>query len=281
MKCSLILWSLILVCFFAAPVAAIPFDHAEHQELVELEVTCVNCHKEDAKAIVPSKEVCLECHEEEFYAEITFPSGTKTHGPTWALNHRAVAKSGVIDCSICHEQEFCLDCHKAGSVNEMGEFGNNLTNVHRSEFHVTHPIAARTDPQLCDSCHERDFCVECHDRFAPEDLAIQSHRKGWSMLTVSEASHAVFADRLGINPGVCNPCHPNSVLPAHEWSNAHAREARKNLATCQACHPEGDVCLTCHSAKSGLGINPHPRDWDNMKDRLRNASDNRTCRKCH
>jgi hypothetical protein len=71
------------------------------------------------------------------------------------------------------------------------------------------------------------------------------------------------------------------VLPTHEWYPNHAREARKNLATCQACHPEGDVCLTCHSARTGLRVNPHPRDWDDIKDRLRDASDNRTCRKCH
>ena len=50
---------------------------------------------------------------------------------------------------------------------------------------------------------------------------------------------------------------------------------------CQACHPEGDVCLTCHSARTGLRFNPHPKDWDDMKDRIRDASDGRTCRKCH
>jgi len=281
MKRSLILWSSILIWLLAAPVLAEQFNHVEHQDYIDEKPTCEVCHKEDAREIVPAKEVCLECHEEDFYSEITFP-GTKTHGPTWALNHRPFAKSGVIDCASCHEQEFCLECHKAGSADEMGEFGNSLTNVHRSEFQVTHPIAARTDPQLCSSCHERDFCVECHESFAPEDLAIKSHRKGWSMIEVTAAPHEAFKNQLASNPGVCKVCHPNNeVVQSHEWQTDHAREARKNLATCQACHPEGDVCLTCHSAKAGLGINPHPKDWGDMKDRLRNASDNRTCRKCH
>ena len=279
MKRSLILWSSMLVCFLAAPVPAVQFNHGEHQEYIDVKPTCASCHRQDAKMIVPAKDVCLECHDDEFFAEVTFP-GTSTHGPTWALNHRAPAKSSAIDCAACHEQDFCLDCHKAGSADEMGEFGNNLVNVHRSEFHVTHPIAARTDPQLCSSCHERDFCVDCHARFAPEDLAIQSHRKGWSENTLGGA-HAFFTESQCQGTPDQPGCHFDSVLPAHEWSNAHAREARKNLATCQACHPDGDVCLTCHSARTGLGINPHPKDWGDMKGRLRDASDNKTCRKCH
>lgn len=273
MKSSMILWTTVLVCFLVGPAMAVQFNHDEHQTYLEEGQTCTVCHIPDAGMIVPAKADCLECHEEDFYAGVTFP-GTSTHGPVWAMNHRGPAKSGVIDCSACHEQKYCLDCHKAGSADEMGEIGNNMINVHRSEFSVTHPIAARTDQQLCSSCHEKKFCNDCHDRFAPEDLAILSHRKGWSEGTLGglHASYSVLQ---------CQGCHTDSVLPVHEWSNSHAREARKNLATCQACHPEGDVCLTCHSAKTGLGINPHPKDWGDMKDRLQDAGDNRTCRKCH
>ncbi len=274
MKTSLILWTTVLVCFFAGPALAIEFNHDEHQAYLEEGQTCTACHKPDSRMIVPAKENCLECHEEDFYAGVSF-SGTSTHGPVWSMNHRAPAKSGAIDCSACHEQEDCMECHKAGFADEMGEFGNNMINVHRSEFMVSHPIPARTDPQLCSSCHENKFCTDCHARFAPEDLAIQSHRKGWSMIEISGTSHEAFTDNM------CQVCHPNSVLPAHEWSSSHSREARKNLATCQSCHPEGDTCLTCHSAKTGLRVNPHPRDWGDMKDRLQNASDNRTCKRCH
>jgi len=274
MKRSLILWTTVLVSFLVGPALAVQFSHDEHQEYIEDKPTCGVCHKQDARMIVPDRKDCLECHEEDFYATVEF-AGTKSHGPVWSLDHRAPVKAKTMDCSACHEQEYCLECHKAGFADEMGEFGNNMINVHRSEFDVSHPIAARTNPQLCSSCHENKFCYDCHDRFAPEDLAIQSHRKGWSMISVSGTEHATFTEDM------CQVCHPNSVLPAHEWSSTHAREARKNLATCQACHPEGDVCLTCHSAKTGLGVNPHPKDWDDMKNRLRDASDNKTCRKCH
>ena len=253
---------------------AVQFDHEEHLTCLEEDQTCAACHKADAKVIVPAKADCLECHEEDFYGDVSF-SGTKTHGPVWSMNHRPAAKGNSYDCSACHQQSYCMDCHKAGFADEMGELGNNMINVHRSEFMVSHPIPARTDPQLCSSCHENKFCSECHANFAPEDLAVQSHRKGWSGRNAGDVQHSLFT------PDMCETCHPNSVLPSHEWSNVHSREARKNLATCQSCHPEGDICLTCHSARTGLRINPHPNDWGDMKSRLKSASDGKTCRKCH
>ena len=120
---------------------------------------------------------------------------------------------------------------------------------------------------------ENTFCTDCHDDFNQADLSTLSHRKDWS--TDMATNHEVFDDSQ------CQTCHPGSVLPSHDWSLDHAREARKNLATCQACHPEGEVCLTCHSSKSGLGANPHPKDWGGISDNFRNASGSKTCRKCH
>ncbi|MGA1844554.1 MAG: cytochrome C, partial [bacterium] len=79
----------------------------------------------------------------------------------------------------------------------------------------------------------------------------------------------------------CQTCHPNSVLPAHRWSSEHAKEARRDLHLCRNCHEDADVCIKCHSARTGLRINPHPRDWHTIKGNLRRAADGRTCRMCH
>jgi hypothetical protein len=272
MKRLLLLFTL---TFFGAPslAAAVNFDHTAHLGYVE-KGACETCHQEGAKSIVPETKVCLECHDQAFVDGVKLP-GLKTHGPVWSLNHRPFAKAVGNNCASCHAQADCLECHtNAGRADEMGELGNNMINVHRSDFQVTHPIPARTDPQLCSSCHETKFCVECHENFAPADLATASHRKGFTEGTLGGA-HANFSVQQ------CQTCHPDSVLPTHEWSTQHAREARKNLATCQACHPEGDVCLKCHSATSGLQVNPHPKEWNDFKNRLDRASDGKTCRKCH
>lgn len=253
------------------PAAAMVFDHDEHNTYVEI-TPCTTCHVEGAFSIVPDRSVCATCHDDDFAAEVEYPA-LKTHTPLWAFNHRAAAKRSG-ECAACHQQDFCLECHASGFADEQGDFGNNLANVHRGDFQVSHPIAARTDPQLCSSCHEERFCSDCHDSFNRNDLAFDSHRRGFTSGTL-DGRHAFFDDSQ------CQGCHVDSVLPSHSWSGQHAREARKNLATCQACHPDGDVCLSCHSARSGLGINPHPDNWGKIGSNLDRASGGRTCKKCH
>lgn len=273
---------LLIISILALSITVLPvwtsakefFPHEAHIKYYIDNVTCDICHLTEAKSIVPDKKVCLQCHEDGFPDEISFVS-PRTHGPTWALQHRSEAKAGVINCAGCHAQDFCLECHKIGPADEMGSLGNNLINVHRSDFFVTHPIAARTDPQLCSSCHENKFCFECHSDFRRDELAGVSHRRSWSGRLVGIVPHKQF------RTDQCQVCHPGSVLPSHEWASGHAREARKNLATCQACHPEGEICLTCHSARSGLMINPHPSNWGEIKGRFKDASNGKTCRKCH
>lgn len=270
--------ALIFLSVMPASAASSVYDHDSHVQ-VEDTKACNSCHEAKATSIKPERELCLECHDDAFLKEVIYLDLKTHHGPVWSFNHGTyVRTANKYDCSICHEQDWCLDCHAVGSADEMGRFSNSMVNVHRSDFHISHPIAARTNPQLCATCHERKFCNDCHDDFAPEDLSILSHRKGWSNRTTIPGGGVAHSN---FNVNQCQTCHINSVLPSQEWSRSHAREARKNLATCQACHPEGDICLKCHSAVSGLGVNPHPKDWNNMDNRLRNSSDQRTCRKCH
>ncbi len=254
--------------------AANKFDHPSHLEYMD-NPPCATCHLPGAKSIIPDTKICFDCHDQSQAKEFELPALT-THGPTWSLNHRQFAKGEFkfIDCSACHQQQDCMECHRSGFADEQNSFGNAMINVHRSDFHITHPIAARTDPRLCASCHESRFCSDCHNNFARTDLASFSHRKGFTAGTLGGA-HALF------NETQCQTCHVNSVLPSSEWSRQHAKEARKNLYTCQACHPQGDVCLKCHSARTGLKVNPHPQNWDRTKGRLERASGGKTCRQCH
>ena len=86
---------------------------------------------------------------------------------------------------------------------------------HRSDFITIHPIKAQDNPQQCYRCHDAvAFCNSCHSRFPKGSLRIKSHMM------------------LGANG--------QRYAPA---LNEHATEARRNLQSCQTCHPEGDVCL--------------------------------------
>lgn len=217
---------------------------------------------------------CTECHQGE--------NVSPNHQAAWSVQHRLIAVQSDANCAECHDQSFCTDCHYGGGIDRdlhtsTDRGPNYVPKSHRSGFIEVHPISAFDNPTSCDRCHQPSFCSECHARFRPEDLMIQSHRKGWSDLSATSGGpkHSTFP------PDSCQTCHPNSVLPTHKWSSSHAQEARRNLPTCQACHPDGDVCLKCHSAKFGLQVNPHPDNWDDIKNRLNRAAGQRTCVKCH
>jgi hypothetical protein len=219
-------------------------------------------------------EECTGCHE-----DTTTSAG---HGPVWVNEHRLFAENRESSCSECHTQSYCLDCHYGGGIDRdlhsSRSGADYMPKSHRSDFREIHPLKVFDDPASCYRCHDTQrFCNDCHEKFNDTDLKILSHRKGFSNLTTGAGGikHSTFT------VAQCQTCHPNSVLPKHEWSASHAREARKNLAACQSCHLEGEVCLSCHSAKTGLKRNPHPKNWDAISDRLQSASDRRSCVKCH
>jgi hypothetical protein len=274
--------SLVLLVAGATLAWGMRFDHRAHLEEYVPGTSCDACHLPDAPSIVPDKKVCLDCHDQD-YADMTSLGRIKTHGAVWALNHRSEAKSGAMDCAACHQQSFCLDCHKSGFADEQGDFGNSMINVHKSDFHVTHPIAARGNQQLCASCHEPSFCSDCHTDFRGRTgrASGPSHARtfGLGLNGNVDAIHAGMDASFN-----CDACHlQGMVVPSfHDWSVGHAREARRSLATCQACHPQGDMCLNCHSAKGGAGgFNPHGKKWSDRAGRLNDASNGKTCRICH
>lgn len=296
---TVILIACILLAGLSIAVAqftTIMFNHDLHPEYMGFE--CEVCHGDNLQQITPEPDTCLVCHLQEFIDDVTYP-GKKTHGPAWALNHGTYVKSDVRHCMDCHQEytdqakqnrnprtTTCYQCHTpTRKDSEFGPFGDNIHNVHTSDFYVTHPLAARTDPRLCVTCHtEERFCSDCHNDFNRNELVLYSHRRAWSDLAVifdrdTAQIHESFDETQ------CQSCHRDEnnsiVIPTDRWSRDHGIEARKNLTTCQACHPTGDVCIKCHSARTGLGVNPHPKGWSGMSNRLDSASKGRTCAKCH
>jgi hypothetical protein len=216
---------------------------------------------------------CADCHKGSGVAP--------THGSDQMREHVSIARREGANCVDCHNQQFCLDCHTGGGIDADLKTSNYRANYvpksHRTDFREIHPLKSFDNPQTCVRCHNVQFCSDCHTRFRGEDLSVVSHRRGWSDLEASAGgpAHATF------NVNQCQTCHPDSVLPKQVWSAEHAREARRNLQACQTCHMDGDVCMTCHSGRSGLKVNPHPRNWNAVKDNYRSKSGGRSCIKCH
>ena len=198
-------------------------------------------HKEYAS--MPIKD-CNSCHKGEGIAP--------NHDADFFRSHRVLASKAGNNCSQCHSQAWCLDCHQGGGTGDNLSQSNFRRDYkpksHRSDFINIHPIKAQDNQQQCYRCHEqKSFCNSCHSRLPKGSLRIKSHLM------------------LGPNGQRIN------------WAvGEHATEARRNLQSCQTCHPEGDVCIQCHSSGK---VRPHPRSWKsgNLKDR----SNGKVCQKCH
>jgi hypothetical protein len=263
-----ILTGLFLVIGIAVASATSQFSHLAHVEVMDLE-ECEFCHVQDSLNIVPDVEVCEKCHPADYLRDVEF-GGIETHTSFWYESHKNFARREAAaelktQCDKCHQESFCLDCHRGSFPDE-----NLEANIHRSEYLVTHPIMARGDSRSCASCHEERFCTDCHNRFNRNELRLESHRRSWSDLPGLGPPHSTF------DVDDCDLCHPG-VATSHVWSSNHAREARRDLQLCQSCHERAEVCITCHSARTGLRVNPHPGGWNDIKDNI----DQRVCRRCH
>jgi hypothetical protein len=198
-------------------------------------------HKEYADMKISE---CNDCHKSE---------GVElNHDADWVRHHRTIASKAGHNCAQCHDQSYCLDCHQGGGINSdltRANFGRDyIPRSHRSDFVQIHPLKALDNPQTCYRCHDQKFCNACHDRYPRGSFRVRSHL-------------------------------PNGAGQSYVWTSEHSREAKRNLQTCQTCHPDGDVCLRCHSSKLGAArVNPHPKNFQggNISKRT-----DRTCRICH
>lgn len=187
---------------------------------------------------------CNDCHKGEGVAP--------NHEADWVRLHRTMASKQGHNCGQCHSQSYCMDCHFGGGIDANLNMSNwqrdYIPRSHRSDFVQIHPVKAQDNPQTCYRCHDKKFCNDCHNRFPRGSMRVKSHLPSGNSQTYMA------------------------------WGNEHAREARRNLQNCQSCHPDGDVCLRCHSSISGARINPHPGNFkgNNIKDRS-----DRACIKCH
>jgi len=188
---------------------------------------------------------CNSCHKGEGVAP--------NHDGDWVRSHRVLSSKAGANCSQCHNQSFCLDCHQGGGINAdltIATFGRDyVPKSHRSDFINIHPIKALDNPQSCYRCHDQKYCSSCHDRFPKGSMRIKSHL-------------------------MLGPDHQRYAAAINE----HAIEARRNLQSCQTCHPEGDVCIQCHSSGK---TNPHPRNWNSIKGNYKDRAGSKVCLKCH
>lgn len=191
-----------------------------------LVIVCLSFARTDHKEYRGAKlEECRECHSGSGVMD--------NHGAFFMNEHKQLAQKASSNCADCHQQSFCLDCHKGGGLEpdmqkSLSRRGEYMPKTHRSDFISIHPQKAADNPRDCYRCHESNFCSDCHTR------QIQNNR-----------------NRMSIKPH--RPIFISGGVPDPGWVSDHSADARRNLQSCQGCHPQKSDCtnFACHPNLGG------------------------------
>ncbi len=245
-------------------------DHAAHIERVKED--CTRCHSRLSEPHEPAPlsdghAGCLKCHgHADQYADARCdnchvdlssyplrPVSEVSHQGDFLRRHANVAKASSKSCAVCHDQNFCLDCHaRTASVPIETKLADRPDRqfIHRQDFLGRHSVEARADPAQCQRCHSVSTCETCHEN-----------------------------SRVSANVSSTNPHPPGWTLPGSP--QFHGDAARRNIQSCASCHDQGDAsnCVSCHKV-GGIGGDPHPAGFRSHHDINEARTDGR-CIACH
>jgi hypothetical protein len=233
---------------------SIVFSHAQHLGQDELKGQCVKCHAgavgfQSGPPLFPPMATCLGCHRHQEQFEkgeclgchrredlrTLKPTSFLPHDVAWMRRHADLARTGAAQCSTCHAQTSCDSCHDATrrlGPAQLSPEAIEKSFVHRFDFVSRHAIESQSQPGSCFTCHARTECDACHASrgvSAAVRGAQSPHPPGWASGLIS---------------------------------NTHGPAARRDIASCAACHDHGAAsnCVRCHKV-GAIGGTPHPRGW--------------------
>lgn len=249
------------------------FNHKKHLENEEIGDDCTKCHKKlpepgDLTGLTPPMEACTACHE-----------------------HEEMYQNG--ECDRCHQDLSVF------ALRPISRF------EHQGDFLHTHMGAARSRPDACATCHDQQFCADCHVRTVatrvefkfPERFDRQMiHRGDWIGRHMIEEKRDPMMCARCHSVSFCTDCHTRAgVTPRSELSmnphgpgvndraarEFHGTQARRDIVSCAACHDQGSAsnCVQCHR-EGGVGGTPHPIGWS-LRHPREEIVKNAMCLDCH
>jgi len=165
--------------------------------------TCANCH---------SRSSCATCHAGSLVVLASLPplssddprgvqipstARAQVHPFGFQTRHGIDAAAGGSNCSSCHAQEFCSECHAGAST----------PSFHPPDFVDRHGTDAYASEVECTSCHSQEvFCRACHGAsgLAPRDGRSGAFHDANPFWVVAHGQAA----RQGLNG--CVTCHSQS-----------------------------------------------------------------------
>jgi hypothetical protein len=319
------------------------FPHARHKQANVECITCHEAAW-DAKdlskqsSFLPKEATCLECHKQKkadgqcnfCHLEVKYAGPWPEREPRLKLDHAAHIERVKEDCTQCHSRlseprhpapvtdghAACLKCH--GHAQQYADASCNTCHIdltayglrpvtevsHQGDFLRRHANVARASTQSCASCHDQNFCLDCHAQTAmvPVETKLVDrpdrqfiHRQDFLGRHSLEQRADPASCKRCHSVASCETCHEHSHVSAGTsqlnphppgWglpgSGAfHGDAARRNIQSCAACHDQGNAsnCISCHKV-GGIGGDPHPSSWGSHHTISEAQSDGR-CIVCH
>ena len=195
-------------------------DFAHNPEQIERPdmLSCYRCHGmvHAASGLVASED-CAKCHPPEF--ELKPADHTKAFVKG---THKKRATVQGEYCAMCHQSQFCVDCHTGKNAATGGPTEPVIPKDHKkADWIGKHGGLYLAGAGACGSCHDDPSCKRCHETVMP-------HPTDW--LT----GHAK-AGRLDSED--CNVCHTDRTA-CQECHHAVVERAELIEKNCTPCHPE-------------------------------------------
>jgi hypothetical protein len=277
------------------------------QLLIPEPATCLGCHAPEVQNHLEAEQ-CDFCHVPVVESRLNPGQVSEIPAPPshtvgdFSSSHGPLASQRAVNCATCHDRTSCSTCHGGAThvpdaVLEIpnprpdGPSGVQIpggagSGFHPPNFALTHAAVASTGQLSCTTCHAESTCMECHDglgspSFHPLNFMASHGPEAYGRVSDCTSCHNSEA--------FCRECHIGSglqgqsalVSPFHDgqalWILSHPQAARQDLESCVTCHQQND-CMRCHSATSGLRMNPHGPDFDASSMSSRNKA---MCALCH
>lgn len=207
---------------------------------------CLACHPRTPEDAVASRSKLPNCTG-SCHPRVSKPT---SHNDQWVKqpphNHSIKAREGKDTCLVCHQEDFCDNCHQTRMPHEVDWRSN-----HGAEAALT----AKTDNDsslTCDKCHQPEptenrapSCEKCHK------AAVYPHPKPWAPQhgKIARTGGVDVCETCHVREAFCNKCHGGVEMP-HEatWLGDHRKFVKDNAVdACWTCHQKGQ-CEKCHSA---------------------------------
>jgi len=318
------------------------FPHARHKK-ADVDCLACHESVYDAKTLagddfIPKEAKCLECHKQKkadgqcnfCHLDVQHAAAWPKREPHLKMDHSAHIERVKEDCSQCHSrlaeprQHFpitdghaaCMKCHEHAQQYadarcstchvDLATYASMPTAEisHQGDFLRRHASVARSSEQSCATCHEQNFCLDCHAKttMVPIETKLVDrpdrrfiHRQDFlGRHSVDQRADPASCQRCH-GTSFCENCHQHERVAAG-WSSLnphppgwglpgsgqfHGDAARRNIASCAGCHDQGDAsnCISCHKV-GGIGGNPHPSGFLSHHSLSEAQSDGR-CIVCH